>query len=53
MVGGDALVSESTNPKFLLSSQISNCKHPKLTLNQTKTPQTFTENKLRNFNHFK
>ena len=34
---GDALVSESTNLKFLLSSQISNSKHPKLTLNRTKT----------------
>ena len=50
---GVVLVSESTNLKFLLSSQISNSKHPKLTHNRTKTPQTFTENKLRNFNHFK
>ena len=50
---GDVPVSKSTNLKFLLSSQISNSKHPKLTLNRTKTPQTFTENKLRNFNHFK
>ena len=49
MVGGDALVSESKNPKFLPISQISNPKHPKLTLNRTKkNPQNFTENTFRN-----
>ena len=44
---GDALVSESTNPKFLPISQISSSKHHKLTLNRTKNPQNFTENTLR------